>query len=116
MKCAITIYNTIYTIYILYRTILTRHIILCISTSSLLWPGQDPKIICHDVVVLFSDMLWSGLAGHIFLLGRRGSWAERLQVIDLLKTDNHYIYTYILYIHYCYAYIDVMFNIHICIH
>ena len=33
--------------------------------------GQDPKIICHDVVVLFADMLWSGLAGHFFLLGRR---------------------------------------------
>ncbi|CAK8999619.1 Pentatricopeptide repeat-containing protein [Durusdinium trenchii] len=32
--------------------------------------GQDPKIICHDVVVLFADMLWAGLAGHIFLLGR----------------------------------------------
>ena len=32
--------------------------------------GQDPKIICHDVVVLFADMLWSGLAGHFFLLGR----------------------------------------------
>eukprot|EP00438_Fugacium_kawagutii_P016451 Skav207241 [mRNA] locus=scaffold523:343669:363019:- [translate_table: standard] len=22
------------------------------------WRGQDPKIICHDVVVLFADMLW----------------------------------------------------------
>ena len=32
--------------------------------------GHDPKIICHDVVVLFSDLLWSGLAGHTFLLGR----------------------------------------------
>jgi len=40
--------------------------------SALGWivEGQDPKIICHDVVVLFSDMLWSGLAGHSFLLGR----------------------------------------------
>jgi hypothetical protein len=35
--------------------------------------GQDPKIICHDVVVLFADMLWSGLAGHFFLLGRQDS-------------------------------------------
>lgn len=32
--------------------------------------GHDPKIICHDVVVLFSDLLWSGLAGQTFLLGR----------------------------------------------
>jgi len=32
--------------------------------------GQDPKIICHPVVVLFSDILWSRLANRFFLFGR----------------------------------------------
>jgi len=32
--------------------------------------GGDPKIICHPVVVLFSDILWSQLANRYFLLGR----------------------------------------------
>ena len=49
------------------------YISMFLSAPRLVFAGQDPKIICHDVVVLFSDMLWSGLAGHIFLLGRRGS-------------------------------------------
>eukprot|EP00933_Yihiella_yeosuensis_P048361 TRINITY_DN4449_c0_g1_i4.p1 TRINITY_DN4449_c0_g1~~TRINITY_DN4449_c0_g1_i4.p1 ORF type:complete len:1155 (+),score=321.65 TRINITY_DN4449_c0_g1_i4:401-3466(+) len=32
--------------------------------------AQDPKIICHPVVVLFSDVVWSRLASRYFLLGR----------------------------------------------
>jgi len=32
--------------------------------------GKDPKIICHPVVVLFSDMIWSRLASRFFFLGR----------------------------------------------
>eukprot|EP00930_Biecheleria_cincta_P056874 TRINITY_DN428_c0_g1_i3.p1 TRINITY_DN428_c0_g1~~TRINITY_DN428_c0_g1_i3.p1 ORF type:complete len:612 (-),score=120.78 TRINITY_DN428_c0_g1_i3:230-1873(-) len=32
--------------------------------------GQDPKIICHPVVVLFSDMVWGRLASRYFFLGR----------------------------------------------
>jgi len=32
--------------------------------------GQDPKIICHPVVVLFSDMIWGRLASRYFFLGR----------------------------------------------
>eukprot|EP00933_Yihiella_yeosuensis_P015429 TRINITY_DN1346_c0_g1_i2.p1 TRINITY_DN1346_c0_g1~~TRINITY_DN1346_c0_g1_i2.p1 ORF type:complete len:1124 (+),score=272.40 TRINITY_DN1346_c0_g1_i2:107-3478(+) len=32
--------------------------------------AKDPKLICHPVVVLFSDMVWSGLANRFFLVGR----------------------------------------------
>merc|ERR1711988_1310484 len=32
--------------------------------------GQDPKIICHPVVVLFSDLVWGRLASRYFFLGR----------------------------------------------
>jgi uncharacterized membrane protein YgcG len=32
--------------------------------------GGDPKIICHPVVVLFSDMIWGRLASRYFFLGR----------------------------------------------
>eukprot|EP00933_Yihiella_yeosuensis_P050084 TRINITY_DN47847_c0_g1_i1.p1 TRINITY_DN47847_c0_g1~~TRINITY_DN47847_c0_g1_i1.p1 ORF type:complete len:774 (-),score=137.78 TRINITY_DN47847_c0_g1_i1:862-2880(-) len=32
--------------------------------------AQDTKIICHPVVVLFSDLLWNGLANRYFLAGR----------------------------------------------
>eukprot|EP00930_Biecheleria_cincta_P046216 TRINITY_DN31877_c3_g1_i2.p1 TRINITY_DN31877_c3_g1~~TRINITY_DN31877_c3_g1_i2.p1 ORF type:complete len:1095 (-),score=214.15 TRINITY_DN31877_c3_g1_i2:289-3573(-) len=31
---------------------------------------HDPKIICHPVVELFSDLLWTNLANRSFLLGR----------------------------------------------
>eukprot|EP00931_Biecheleriopsis_adriatica_P044430 TRINITY_DN2541_c0_g1_i4.p1 TRINITY_DN2541_c0_g1~~TRINITY_DN2541_c0_g1_i4.p1 ORF type:complete len:578 (-),score=111.83 TRINITY_DN2541_c0_g1_i4:275-1930(-) len=32
--------------------------------------GKDPKIICHPVVVLFSDLIWNRLASRFFFLGR----------------------------------------------
>eukprot|EP00931_Biecheleriopsis_adriatica_P020756 TRINITY_DN13780_c1_g1_i1.p1 TRINITY_DN13780_c1_g1~~TRINITY_DN13780_c1_g1_i1.p1 ORF type:complete len:1125 (+),score=302.03 TRINITY_DN13780_c1_g1_i1:80-3454(+) len=32
--------------------------------------GKDPKIICHPVVVLFSDLIWNHLANRSFLVGR----------------------------------------------
>eukprot|EP00933_Yihiella_yeosuensis_P029663 TRINITY_DN23297_c0_g7_i1.p1 TRINITY_DN23297_c0_g7~~TRINITY_DN23297_c0_g7_i1.p1 ORF type:complete len:596 (+),score=103.87 TRINITY_DN23297_c0_g7_i1:3-1790(+) len=32
--------------------------------------NEDPKIVCHPVVVLFSDLLWSRIASRYFLWGR----------------------------------------------
>eukprot|EP00933_Yihiella_yeosuensis_P026148 TRINITY_DN20287_c0_g1_i2.p1 TRINITY_DN20287_c0_g1~~TRINITY_DN20287_c0_g1_i2.p1 ORF type:complete len:1122 (-),score=271.21 TRINITY_DN20287_c0_g1_i2:382-3747(-) len=32
--------------------------------------NQDPVIICHPVVVIFSDLIWSRLANRYFLMGR----------------------------------------------
>eukprot|EP00441_Pelagodinium_beii_P020751 CAMPEP_0197657622 /NCGR_PEP_ID=MMETSP1338-20131121/44744_1 /TAXON_ID=43686 ORGANISM="Pelagodinium beii, Strain RCC1491" /NCGR_SAMPLE_ID=MMETSP1338 /ASSEMBLY_ACC=CAM_ASM_000754 /LENGTH=1138 /DNA_ID=CAMNT_0043234037 /DNA_START=86 /DNA_END=3499 /DNA_ORIENTATION=+ len=32
--------------------------------------GNDPKIICHPVVVIFADLLWNRLASRFFLTGR----------------------------------------------
>eukprot|EP00933_Yihiella_yeosuensis_P015428 TRINITY_DN1346_c0_g1_i1.p1 TRINITY_DN1346_c0_g1~~TRINITY_DN1346_c0_g1_i1.p1 ORF type:complete len:1126 (+),score=265.45 TRINITY_DN1346_c0_g1_i1:107-3484(+) len=32
--------------------------------------AKDPKLICHPLVVLFSDMIWSSLANRFFLVGR----------------------------------------------
>ncbi|CAE8717868.1 unnamed protein product, partial [Polarella glacialis] len=31
---------------------------------------SDPKIMCHPAVVLFSDLVWGGLANRFFLLGK----------------------------------------------
>jgi len=31
---------------------------------------KDPKIICHSVVVLFADIIWSRLAIYLFMMGR----------------------------------------------
>mmetsp|Transcript_46290 Transcript_46290/g.108445 ORF Transcript_46290/g.108445 Transcript_46290/m.108445 type:complete len:1114 (-) Transcript_46290:184-3525(-) len=31
---------------------------------------QDPKIICHPVVVLFADIIWGRLAMYLFMMGR----------------------------------------------
>eukprot|EP00933_Yihiella_yeosuensis_P026151 TRINITY_DN20287_c2_g1_i1.p1 TRINITY_DN20287_c2_g1~~TRINITY_DN20287_c2_g1_i1.p1 ORF type:complete len:1012 (-),score=255.36 TRINITY_DN20287_c2_g1_i1:249-3284(-) len=32
--------------------------------------AKDPKLVCHPVVILFSDLLWDGIASRIFLMGR----------------------------------------------
>eukprot|EP00933_Yihiella_yeosuensis_P022233 TRINITY_DN1749_c0_g1_i1.p1 TRINITY_DN1749_c0_g1~~TRINITY_DN1749_c0_g1_i1.p1 ORF type:complete len:1119 (-),score=302.68 TRINITY_DN1749_c0_g1_i1:295-3651(-) len=32
--------------------------------------GQDPTIICHPVVVLFSDLIWSRIASRYFIIGK----------------------------------------------
>jgi hemoglobin-like flavoprotein len=65
---------------------------------------EDPKIVCHPVVVLFSDLLWSRVASRYFIYGR--CWflftlaifvcsQSILQRIDL-KTDGERSSVFIL--------------------